>query len=527
MADAPKINGTDTLRDAYPKLNSAIDNSNEALTKAIDADGKANEAKTTAETVQTQFDQVVAEAGSNNPEVVQARGEAVNLNARLDATDSQLAESTKQEQDALRAKYPKRFAKYPFPTGWTWTDAPINIYTDGVKFSTDFDVSKFKNVSTNTYYVNPVTGLDTNDGLTENTALQRISTALGKTIEGDTIILLDGVYTRQLGLNSTTITKSVNIIAKNKGKALVSLHDFLAYQKLEGKNYVYYATRSNVNKVVNVSGIDNDVTFTYTKVNSIDECEALAGSWYTDNVTLYVHDLENGYPDNNKVFALLLSNGLTANSTTNNLSIYLEGLKLIGGQNGSVMIQNTVSFTQPNFYAKNCDFLYSALLNAVQIEGAKYAFLQNCKAMYAESDGFNYHAKNGQIVKSIEVNCIGGNNGNNVSTFDINNGSTTHDGCKAIRINCTYFNNKGTNVADVNAGTQSLNLGVVAYDSDSSTTDRFRCNFSAQQTGAELWLENCVTFGSLNDIESVTGGTVHIKNTKYSTIIGGGVFDLQ
>jgi hypothetical protein len=100
MADAPKILGTDTLRDAYPKLNSAIDNSNNALTKSVDADGKAdtaistaNTAKTTADTVQSQFDQVVAEAGSNNPEVVQARGEAVNLNARLDATDVQLADT--------------------------------------------------------------------------------------------------------------------------------------------------------------------------------------------------------------------------------------------------------------------------------------------------------------------------------------------------------------------------------------------------------------------------------------------------
>jgi glycerophosphoryl diester phosphodiesterase len=99
MADAPKILGTDTLRDAYPKLNSAIDNSNEAKTKADGADGKAdtaietaNTAKTTAEDVQSQFDQVVAEAGENNPEVVQARGEAVNLNARLNATDAQLAE---------------------------------------------------------------------------------------------------------------------------------------------------------------------------------------------------------------------------------------------------------------------------------------------------------------------------------------------------------------------------------------------------------------------------------------------------
>ena len=52
----------------------------------------ASEAKTTAETVRSEFDQVVAEAGSNNPEVVQARGGAVNLNARLDGVTQQLAD---------------------------------------------------------------------------------------------------------------------------------------------------------------------------------------------------------------------------------------------------------------------------------------------------------------------------------------------------------------------------------------------------------------------------------------------------
>jgi peptidoglycan/xylan/chitin deacetylase (PgdA/CDA1 family) len=111
MADAPKILGTDTLRDAYPKLNSAIDNSNEAKTKADGADVKAdtaietaNTAKTTADTVQSQFDQVVAEAGENNPEVVQARGEAVNLNARLNATDAQLADTWQQKTNQLFAQ---------------------------------------------------------------------------------------------------------------------------------------------------------------------------------------------------------------------------------------------------------------------------------------------------------------------------------------------------------------------------------------------------------------------------------------
>lgn len=101
MADAPKILGTDTLREAYPKLNSSIDNANEALTRVANAEADstnavatATEAKTTAETVRSEFDLVVAEAGSNNPEVVNARGTHALLKDRLNSVDAQLAENT-------------------------------------------------------------------------------------------------------------------------------------------------------------------------------------------------------------------------------------------------------------------------------------------------------------------------------------------------------------------------------------------------------------------------------------------------
>jgi|GEM_PF-6811588 len=61
--------------------------------KATDALDKSDIAKKVAESVQEQFDKVVAEAGSNNPEVVNARGGEVNLNVRLDKVTTQLADT--------------------------------------------------------------------------------------------------------------------------------------------------------------------------------------------------------------------------------------------------------------------------------------------------------------------------------------------------------------------------------------------------------------------------------------------------
>jgi lysophospholipase L1-like esterase len=95
MADAPKILGTDSLRQAYPKLNQAIDNSNEALKKsslamndATNAISKVNEAKAKAEAVQTQLNTIVV-SGDSSPAADQARLDITgyvhaSLKARLD-----------------------------------------------------------------------------------------------------------------------------------------------------------------------------------------------------------------------------------------------------------------------------------------------------------------------------------------------------------------------------------------------------------------------------------------------------------
>lgn len=99
MADAPKILGTDTLRQAYPKLNNAIDNSNEAVntansakSRAETADSKADSALSKSNNTQTQLDTIVI-TGDSSVEAAQARvnpgGYSYStLKNRLDETDN-------------------------------------------------------------------------------------------------------------------------------------------------------------------------------------------------------------------------------------------------------------------------------------------------------------------------------------------------------------------------------------------------------------------------------------------------------
>lgn len=94
MADAPKLVGTDTLRVAYPKINSAIDNANKAVTDSATAKVDASNAKTTANSVQTQLDQIVIE-GDSSVEAAQARvdlfgNSSTTLKNRIDREQNKL-----------------------------------------------------------------------------------------------------------------------------------------------------------------------------------------------------------------------------------------------------------------------------------------------------------------------------------------------------------------------------------------------------------------------------------------------------
>jgi hypothetical protein len=96
MADAPKILGTDSLKQSYPKLNSAIDNANEALNKSTTAETNSTNAVSTANSVQQQFNQVVIE-GDSSVEAAQARINAdgttfTTLKDRLDNSDKKTSE---------------------------------------------------------------------------------------------------------------------------------------------------------------------------------------------------------------------------------------------------------------------------------------------------------------------------------------------------------------------------------------------------------------------------------------------------
>lgn len=396
----------------------------------------------------------------------------------------------------------------PVPQGFSWGDNPITgaIKTDyNGNYDIDFDVTQY-DVSDQgtTYYVDPTNGVESNDGLTPTTPLKKMATAYNKS-DCSCIMLADGIYDNGTNLNAVTISKNIAIKAMPEANPVIAADsgsDFAVYS-----GDTYSATRGSCARVVDLL---NHNTYgdplVYEKKETAANVVATPGSWALIDGVLYVHCVDGREPDRN-VLLLILSNNLYAEG---NPTLYLEGLTVIGGYS-PLKVSNTAQGSNPKVYAKNCKFFYSETTNndVIMLQGTELSIFQNCKAMYGMKDGFNYHAQNGTIPKAIELNCVGAMCGNAEDSND--QGSTIHDGGMAIRINCAYFRNIGSNIAD--EASESWNVGCVAFEPLAPNSGQ-RGNFYAL-TGTKMWIDSCRGFGNPHyNVLSATDNTteVHLRN---------------
>ena len=447
------------------------------------------------------------------------------INSQLDTIANDLIITNNDKINyGLRHSNSGLFKLYNKPN--EFSEFPITILTDGYNFHTTFDVANFKHTGGKIYYVDPINGNNGNDGLTESTAVKRVYQAYTLCSDGDTIILLDGTYSRDTWFTTTVasnvINKSINIIAKNKGKVTIKSGDDHKFTKVDDTN-IYSTNRSNVLNVIDITDLSKGVTFELKKVLSIDECKAEQNTWYQDGNTFYVHMYDDKVPTNDNLIVGLSTGVALINSAceSQSINLYVEGINFIGGTVGTVHIRNSENYLHPKFYAKDCIFKHGysnkiASKDGVSLLGCN-GYFQNCEVAFASKDGFNYHSYNNIPSNAIEVNCKGYCNG--IGWEDLTcNGSTMHDGGKIIRLNCTYYNNQGGNVADVSEGTTSLNLGCLAYDSLANSKNGYDADFTTQQAGAKMYLDNCKAFGSYYSIRAVKGSTIELNNCSYSTI---------
>lgn len=395
------------------------------------------------------------------------------------------------------------------PVGFWWKQHPLvgRLFQNSLtnEFSTTLDVDGFEySGAGRKYYVDPVNGNEANDGLSWATALKRLKTAATKADVDSVEVAAGTVYRNDL---PATITRSMTIKAKAGADVVLSAHDSLAWTKTTGKNITYQAARSTVGAVYD--SLYKDQNGDYKKLVSratLDELDLNPGSWYTDGTTVYVSLSDSRAADAN-VRAYLNVNFLTAVNCT----VCLKDLRMEGGR--TVDITNSAN---ESVYVKNCEFKYGVVSNGgLTIKGCDKIIVQNCLAALNENDGFNYHANGSVLPKVIEINCVGRDNG---SADNNDNGSSIHDGGAIIRINGKYCGNLGPNAADVNDGTDSWNLGCIAYGSKGAAGSS-NADFLVSTGSAEMWLDGCVGYGSENSLGvNDAASKAYVRNSKLSAI---------
>lgn len=420
-------------------------------------------------------------------------------------------------------KLSKVIRKITPPEKFTWKDAPINIFQDATgEIITDFDAEVFKpDVSgKTTYYVNIATGHDTNNnGLSPSSPFKSIHVARNKPDVG-VIEIASGMYEDQFGFNNSAgaaNSKDIIIRAAKDENVIISAGRFkLTWVKTPEKTNVYQITRSSVAGVYDLKFVDEHGDHQrLTATSSVDEVDATPGSYYTNGVTLYVHTSDSRAADQ-----LFVALDLYNFKTVGNYKVYLEGIKFWGGKEGCVSASLSTSTDTPIIAAKNCEFKYSTNGAGGFMTLGVTSYAQNCVCAWNSRDGFNYHKGGPVVAKAIEVNCIGRSSGIGRGT-DQDNGSTMHDGGKAIRVNCTYHSNEGPNVHDITVECESWFVGCESYGSKAKSIAR-RTNYRVEDN-AKMWLDSCIGFDSDSSLYGSTTCEIYLRNSAFDrddTILG-------
>ena len=403
-----------------------------------------------------------------------------------------------------------------------------------------YDFTLNPSVSYTTLYVDPVNGNNfqpipndslPNAGTDPLLPLKSVTAAFDRITSNSylyTKILLTGGYyydANSWGSRSPTS----NVVVKqwqrgdnrDKSRPVLSSETSVSWS-LESGN-VYKASRTAVSWLLDASSYNEyGDWFGYTKVSSIAECQALAGSWYqaSGGSLVYVHTLNGDAPTS--VIHPIVSKA-NAGCSAGNYTLYIEGIDFFGGSTAGFSADSRTSNTSDTLVAKNCRFLYSNG-NGFENYGISTCITQDCVIAYTVGDGFNYHSNRDdltQVCKSLEINnrtyMTGRSDSPNV---DSSNGSTCHDSNIVIRLGCSYEKSVGPVVADVNS-CKTYNFCVSARESIRAGSSPRKSSFLASGNGCEQYIDNSQAVNSLWSLDCYNLAKMYVEDVYIDSSIEG------
>ena len=399
-------------------------------------------------------------------EVNEALTTAQTLNSKADKV---LATSINN----IRKKYYPRYTEFTLPENITdsfFNDFEILSNNEG-KYVVNFKESKYINQGGNTYYIAP-DGLNTNDGSAEH-PWYGINYAINHINAGDTLILKNGVYSRQniqLSETGNYITQSINIKGESKDGVFLTTADY-DFEWLQNDTYsdVYETTRSNVRQVIDITRKSEGVFLKLTNVDSLANVHATPNSWYQSGNTIYVHMYDDVIPSpDNIILGLQTGQSPIVAIPSGDAKFYFSDFTIIDGDRSGITVNgngHTVSvfINNVDMYNISCSgYVRDGFSNI----GCK-SICRNVKIDSVEKDGFNYHEYGTSHVQAvgIEIDCTSFNcgYGKTSSNQRSNNATTAHESSQVVRVNGIYGYCNGAVVADVNS-VNSVLLGCQAMD---------------------------------------------------------------
>lgn len=361
-------------------------------------------------------------------------------------------------------------------------------------------------------YVDPVNGSDTFDGSSFEWAMKTIPAAIAKVPA--VVFIRPGVYIQTNYPGAYVGGSDIAIRCVDGRASFVSLSTtFGTWALSSGSTYVSTVGGSPTPVgVVDMQHTDAlGCPVILNNAGSLAACQATPGTFWYDSGprNMYVHLIDNTAPTNALVMPFGSAN--TFRHSSGSAKVYLSDIDFIGGTGGAISARdagiNGVLVTE------RCRFIGNYNSNGADIKDIGLCIMVDCVATRNAADGFNYTAYNGVDPHFIEVGCVGFKNG----TGGTNNGSTAHDVCVGLRINCDAAFNGGPGFGDVGLA-NTLNINCTSRTNGPTGN---ASGFRADGAFSKVYVDGCAAASNGgSDIEATNGATIYIRDTSGTTYAG-------
>ncbi len=374
--------------------------------------------------------------------------------------------------------------------------------------------------------------------LTANKAIQ-VANAAGQPA---TIWFAAGTYTRSAGggfINApgaTTLPTVPLCLMAYNGIVKFGCNDTYTWVADATYTNTYKITRSSAGSVYNPFLRDRfGNAVMYTKAASAAACNARPGSWYTDNVTVYVNPFDGAAVTDATASVYLTSDTFAINWGSAPQHFFVDSndeasaWDIMGSR---VKMFGTAYAASPKILAmRRVSARYASSTSSDYWNGFGFdnwwglIWLEGCYAGRASADCFNFHNTLGtQPLYVVTLNCRGVDTG--VFGAGSNNGLTLHENVIGIDVAGRYEFNQGGTLRNINTS-KCLAHGST-FMSDRGDLYLSGGTVPPTEVGtlntAQIWLSECVVSPSgptSYGINVGTGGAVYVRNMP---TLGGRIF---